>query len=597
MITERIRALRSEMAKHHIDVYLIPTSDFHESEYVGEYFKSRSFLTGFTGSAGTAVVTKEEAGLFTDGRYFIQAEKQLRGTPVTLYKSGEESVPTVKEFIKDRLPEEGCLGFDGRVVNGRLGEELKKMADKKHARLYFEADLIDRIWQDRPAISAKPVYLLADCYAGETTGQKLTRVRKKMSACKADIQILTSLYDIAWLFNVRGDDISHVPVVISYAAIMEQECVWFVQEQCLNQEVKEYLQNNHIKVKSYEEFYGFVDELQGERTVLLDKNIVNYRIYESLAARVKIVDQQNPQELMRSIKNRTELAHIREAHRKDGVAFTKFMYWVKERVKAGLKLTETDAAAYLEERRKEQQNFIDISFDTICAYEENAAMMHYSAQPESCAVLEPKGFLLVDSGGHYLEGSTDITRTIALGELTDKQKEHFTAVCRANLNLSAAKFLYGCRGINLDILARGPIWELGLDYKCGTGHGIGYLLNVHEGPNGIRWKIMPERDDSCILEEGMVTTNEPGIYLEGQYGIRTENELICKKSEKNEYGQFMYFETVTYAPIDLDAILPERMNEMERRLLNDYHKLVFEKLSVCFTEKEKEWLKHYTRAI
>lgn len=349
-------------------------------------------------------------------------------------------------------------------------------------------------------------------------------------------------------------------------------------------------------LRPYEAIYEYAAQIPAGKAVLLDAKTVNYRIFHSLPEEVEVVQADNPTEWMKSVKNETEISNMRNAHVKDGVAFTKFMYWLKSNI-GKTEITEMSASDYLENCRRAQDLFVDLSFDTISAYGANAAMMHYTATPESDTKLEPKGFLLVDSGGHYLDGSTDITRTIALGALSGEEKFHFTTVCRSNLNLAAAKFLHGCSGLNLDILSRGPLWDLGLDYKCGTGHGIGYLLNVHEGPNGFRWKIVPERNDCCVLEEGMVTTDEPGLYLEGKYGIRTENELLCKKAEKNEYGQFMEFETITYAPIDLDAILPEEMTARERKLLNDYHKTVYAKLAPYLSAEEREWLAEYTREI
>lgn len=596
MTAERIEALRAEMRLRKIDMYIIPTSDFHESEYVGDYFKARKYITGFTGSAGIAVITLEEAGLWTDGRYFIQAEQQLAGSPVELYRMGEEGVPAVKEYVEQNLPQGGCLGFDGRVVNAKAGEDYEKIAEEKQGRVSVTEDLAGIIWKERPELPKNPVFLLEEKYAGESAGDKLKRVREKMKEKNADIHILTSLYDIAWLFNIRGGDIEHVPVVLSFAAITQEENLWFIHPEVLNERLQEYCRENHITCRGYEEIYDYAEKIPAGKTVLLDKNIVNYRIFHSLHPEVNVVQDSNPTEWMKAVKNETELSNIRKAHVKDGVAFTKFMYWLKTNI-GRQKITEISASDYLEARRREQDLFVDLSFDTISAYGANAAMMHYTATPESDAELKPEGFLLVDSGGHYLDGSTDITRTMALGTLKEEEKLHFTTVCRSNLNLAAAKFLYGCRGLNLDILSRGPLWNLGLDYKCGTGHGIGYLLNVHEGPNGFRWKIVPERDDSCVLEEGMVTTDEPGVYLEGKYGIRTENELVCKKAEKNEYGQFMEFETITYAPIDLDAILPEEMTASERKLLNDYHQMVYEKISPYLDEEEREWLKTYTRAI
>lgn len=596
MVTERIQALRAEMQKRNIDMYIVPTSDFHESEYVGDYFKARKYITGFTGSAGTAVITKDAAGLWADGRYFIQAEQQLAGSPITLYRMGEEGVPTVKEYVEQNLKEGGCLGFDGRVINAKDGEDYEKTAAGRQGTVYADEDLVGVIWEGRPELPKNPVFVLEGKYAGESTESKLKRLREKMAEKKAGIHILTSLYDIAWLFNIRGGDISHVPVVLSFAAITDQDCIWFIHEEVLDQNLQQYCREQHITILPYGDIYRYAEEIPENASVLLDKNIVNYRIFHNLAPKVNVVHGENPTELMKAVKNETELSNIRNAHVKDGVAFTKFMYWLKTNI-GKIEITEISASDYLEGLRKEQELFVDLSFDTISAYGANAAMMHYTATPESNAVLKPQGFLLVDSGGHYLDGSTDITRTMALGSLTEEEKFHFTTVCRSNLNLAAAKFLHGCRGLNLDILSRGPLWNLGLDYKCGTGHGIGYLLNVHEGPNGFRWKIVPERGDSCVLEEGMVTTDEPGVYLEGKYGIRTENELICKKAEKNEYGQFMEFETITYAPIDLDAILPEEMTATERNLLNQYHKMVYEKISPFLEKEEQEWLKTYTREI
>ena len=596
MIAERIEALRAEMRARKVDMYIVPTSDFHESEYVGDYFKARKYLTGFTGSAGTAVVTEAETGLWVDGRYFIQAEKQLGQSPVVLYRMGEEGVPTVKEYVEKNLPEGGCLGFDGRVVNAKAGEDYGKIAQGKQGTVFVDEDLMGIIWKERPELPKNPVFILEEKYAGESTKGKLKRLREKMAEKGADVHILTSLYDIAWLFNIRGGDIDHVPVALSFAAITQQESFWFIQGEALDGSLLEYCSANEITIQPYGEIYNYAAKIPEHETVLLDKNIVNYRIFHSLGENVKVVSEANPTELMKAIKNGTELSNIRNAHVKDGVAFTKFMFWLKKNI-GKMEITEISASDYLEARRKEQDLFVDLSFDTISAYGANAAMMHYTATPDSNAKLKPEGFLLVDSGGHYLDGSTDITRTIALGTLTEEEKFHFTTVCRSNLNLAAAKFLYGCLGLNLDILSRGPLWNLGLDYKCGTGHGIGYLLNVHEGPNGFRWKVVPERGDSCVLEEGMVTTDEPGVYLEGRYGIRTENELICKKAEKNEYGQFMEFEAVTYAPIDLDAILPEEMTATERNLLNNYHKMVYDKISPFLEEEEREWLKGYTREI
>lgn len=584
------------MAQRGIDIYVVPTSDFHDSEYVGEHFKARKFITGFTGSAGTAVITMTEAGLWTDGRYFVQAERQLEGSTVTLYRMGEEGVPTVDEFLAEKLPENGCLGFDGRVIGGTWGRRMEKLAEKKNGTIHCNEDLIDIIWEERPALSKEPAFILEEKYAGKSTAEKLAAVREAMEKEGADYHILTSLYDIAWLLNVRGGDIECVPVVLSYLVLTEKECIWFLQEEIVDEKLRAYLNENHITTRSYDAIYEYVLDIPANAKVLLSAGQVNYRIVSSLNEDITIIDKPNPTLLMKAVKNQTEVDNTRAAHVKDGVAVTKFMYWLKNNI-GKTKITEISASDYLENLRKEQENFLGISFNTISAYGANAAMMHYSATPESDTELKPEGFLLVDSGGHYYEGTTDITRTFALGPITDEMRTHFTAVCRSNMNLAHAKFLYGCTGLNLDILARGPLWEMGIDYKCGTGHGVGYLLNVHEGPNGFRWRVVTERNDSGVLQEGMITTDEPGVYLEGKYGIRTENELVCHKSCKNEYGQFMEFENITYAPIDLDAIDPEQMTKREREYLNEYHAMVYKTLSPYMTEEENEWLKRYTRAI
>lgn len=596
MIPERLTALREEMKRRSIDIYVVPTADFHESEYVGEHFKARKFITGFTGSAGTAVITLKEAGLWTDGRYFVQAEKQLEGSTVTLYRMAEEGVPAVEEFVKDKLPQGGCIGFDGRTVNGAWGEKFAAIAEEKGGSLSVGEDLIDLIWTDRPELSRAPLFILEEKYSGKSTAEKIKDVRAKMAEEGADVHILTSLCDIAWLLNIRGGDIQSVPVVLSYLVLTKDQCIWFLQEEVVDDAIRAYLNENHIETRPYDAIYTYVPVIPESAVVLMNKSGVNYRICNELNKNIQVINKPNPTELMKAVKNPVEVDNIRLAHVKDGVAVTKFMYWLKTNI-GKIPMTEISASDYLEARRREQENFIDLSFTTISAYGANAAMMHYSATPKSDTVLKPEGFLLVDSGGHYYEGTTDITRTFVLGPISDEMKQHFTAVCRSNMKLANAKFLYGACGLNLDILARGPLWDMGIDYKCGTGHGVGYILNVHEGPNGFRWKIVPERHDSGVLEEGMITTDEPGVYLEGKYGIRTENELVCRKAEKNEYGQFMEFENITYAPIDLDGIDPEQMSPREKQMLNDYHKKVYEVLSPYMTEEENEWLKKYTRAI
>ena len=595
-IKEKLNALRQEMKKRAIDIYIIPTSDFHESEYVGDYFKARKYMTGFTGSAGVAVVTADEAGLWTDGRYFIQAARQLKGSTITLYRSGEEGVPTIPEFLTEKLPEGGTLGFDGRVINSAAAEKYEAIVAEKNGKLYVSEDLVDLIWKDRPALPSDKVWILTEEYSGEPLASKLSRIRKAMEEKEADVHLISSLYDIAWILNLRANDIQNVPVFLSFLMLTQEDCKLFIREEILTGEVRDYLTGNQVTICPYEDVYAETAKIASGKTVLMDETIINYRLKTSLADGVTICNAPDPSDAMKAVKNETELKNTRLAHLRDGVAFTKFMYWVKQNV-GKEKITEYTAACYLDNLRAMQEHFLDLSFTTISAYGPNAAMMHYKAEEATAAELKPEGFLLVDSGGHYLEGTTDITRTIALGPVSEQQKLHFTTVCRSNLNLADAKFLYGCSGMNLDILSRGPLWKMGIDYKCGTGHGVGHILNVHEGPNGFRWRMVPERKDSGCLEAGMITTDEPGVYLEGEYGIRTENELICVQAEKNEYGQFMEFENITFAPIDLDAIDPEEMSRRERKLLNDYHKNVYEKISPYLTDEEREWLKIYTREI
>ena len=596
MIQQRLACLRNEMQKRNIAVYIVPTSDFHESEYVGEYFKARQFISGFTGSAGVAVITLFEAKLWTDGRYFIQAQKQLEGTTITLMKMGQEGVPTVDEYIENILSEKQVLAFDGRVINGTWGTKLKKIADRKKASVYDKEDLIDIIWTDRPPLAKNPAIIFEQKYAGESTAVKLLKVRDKMKEYDADIHLLSSLTDIAWLLNIRGSDISYVPVVLSYLSISNDECIWFIQEEILTEELEEYLDDFGIKTASYNSFYEYVSSISSNKKVLMDCSVINYRICNCIPDGVEILDKQGPTVVMKAIKNNKQIDNLRKAHTKDAIAMIKFMYWLKTNIGKDT-ITEISASDYLASLRQEQEGFLDLSFDTISGYAEHGAIVHYSATSETDIELKPEGLLLVDSGGHYLEGTTDITRTFALGPLTDEMKADFTRVCRANINLAATQFRYGCSGYNLDIITRQPFWEAGLDFNHGTGHGVGYVLNVHEGPNGFRWRVPQNASEICVLEEGMVTTDEPGIYIEGKYGIRTENELVCRKGIKNEYGQFMYFENLTYVPIDLDAIEPDQMSAVEKDRLNDYHAFVYEKMSPYFDGDELEFLKKYTRAI
>ena len=595
MIAERLSRLRALMQQKGVGAYYVPTADFHLSEYVNPYFKSRQYLTGFTGSAGTLVVTMDEAALWVDGRYFIQAEEQLSGTPVKLMKMGEEGVPSVLEYLS-KLPEGTVIGLDGRTVSAAMASRMEKTPSTRNNTLEPDMDLVGDIWPERPPRPNAPVYVLGVDSVGVSAADKIADIRRVLVEKDADAHVLCTLDDIAWLFNLRGGDVECNPVFLSYAIIERDAAYIFADKRKFHACVQEYLRQLNVTLLPYNDIYEFASKYDEGDAILLSTASVNYTLYDKLYDKAIIIDEENPEQLKKAIKNPVEIENMRKAHIKDGLAVTRFMRWVKENV-GKEPISELSAAAKMDSLRLETEGNLGRSFSTISAYGPHAALPHYAPTEESNLAVEPRGFLLMDSGGQYYEGTTDITRTIAVGPLTDTEKKHFALVLRSMLRLANARFLYGCRGLNLDILARGPLWDEGLDFKHGTGHGIGYLLNVHEAPNGLRWKIVPERVDSCVFEEGMITSDEPGIYIEGSHGIRTENLIVCRKGEKNEYGQFMYFETLTMAPIDLDAIDPSYLNDAEKQQLNDYHRLVYEKLSPYMDDGEREWLRKYTRAI
>lgn len=597
----KIGQLRDRMKELGIDAYLVPTADFHESEYVGEFFKCRHFLTGFNGTAGTAVITMDKAGLWTDGRYFVQAEEQLSGSEIKLYRMGEPEFPTLDEFLEEELPVDGCLGFDGRVVNSELGYGLQNLLQEKNVTINCSKDLVGEIWTSRPAMSCEPIWSLDVKYAGKSTVEKLSDLRDAMKKNKAQIHLMTALDEIAWLFNLRGNDIVNNPVFLSYALITQDEAYLYVQKEAIKEDTKmgkevcAALAEAKVQVKEYAEFLQDVAALKNEK-ILLERKKASFAVCESIDASCRIIDEMNPCATMKAVKNATEIENMRKAHLKDGIAVTKFMYWLKHTI-GTCDMTEMTAAHKIEELRAEQGNYIEPSFVTIAAYKENAAMCHYHPSDEVCKKLKPEGLLLVDSGGQYLEGTTDITRTYALGSLTEKEKEYYTIVATAMLKVSTMKFLHGCRGINLDYTIREAFWKRGLDFAHGTGHGVGYLSNVHERPNGLRWKVVPERQDSAVIEPGMICSDEPGLYFAGDFGTRTENLILCVEDEKNEYGQFLKFEFLTKAPIDLEALDTRFMDDADIERLNTYHKDVYETISPYMNEEEKEWLKHVTREI
>lgn len=601
-ISDRIAALRSEMKLRKINLYIVSSTDYHNSEYIGDYFKERQYVTGFTGSAGTAVFAENKAGLWTDGRYFIQAEKELQGSGIELFKMGEPDCPSLEDFVRKELPEGGTVGFDGRTVQVEKGKEFAKIAEEKRGKISCLSDLVDFVWEDRPKLPSGKAYALEEAYAGESVLSKLERVRKKMSEAGADVHLLSSLDDIAWLLNIRGNDIPCCPLVLAHLMMDEEHVELFTEEAKFSEELRQKLAKNNVFLRPYTELEDAIRQLknvkknlsQNTRKLLIDPERISYAVYKLIPDTVKVIEEENPEIKMKSVKNDIEVEHIRQAHLKDAVAHTKFMYWLKKN--AGKEtITELSASERLEDFRKEQDGYLWPSFDPICAYGEHAAIVHYSSSPETNVELTKGGLFLTDTGGNYYDGSTDITRTVAIGEVDEKQKEDFTMVACSMLRLADAKFLAGCSGMVLDYAAREPFWRRGLNYNHGTGHGVGYLGNIHEAPIGFRWKAT--RDAMCEIEPGMVITDEPGIYIEGSHGIRIENELLVCAGEKNEYGQFLYFEPLTFVPIDLDALSPECMTEEEKKLLNAYHKNVYEKISPYLSEEEQKWLKEYTRPV
>lgn len=593
-VSERIAKLRALMAEKGIDAYVVPTADFHQSEYVGEHFKARKYITGFSGSYGTAVICQDDAGLWTDGRYFFQATNELEGSGVRLMKMFVGDTPSVTEYLADKIPEGGKVGFDGRVLSMDEGKEYEDALSPKNISIDYEEDLIDQIWEDRPPLSDKPAFFLEEKYSGESSAHKLERVRKIMKDNGATVHIIASLDDTGWLLNVRGDDIDFFPLLLSYSIVRMDSVDLYVDETKLNDRILEEFKKVNVTLHPYNDIYEDIKKLDASETALIDPMKMNYALYKNIPC--KIVEAANPTILMKAMKNDVELENIKEAHIKDGIAITKFMYWIKTRYDKE-DITELSSADKLTSLRAAQEGYIRDSFEPLCAFADHAAMMHYSPSKETDVVLNEGAMFLNDTGGGYYEGSTDITRTFILGSIDQDMKKYFTAVVRAMMNLSRANFLYGCHGYNLDVLVRQPIWDLNIDFQCGSGHGVGYLGNVHEPPTGFRWYVVPSKNEHHQLEEGMVITDEPGIYEDGKFGIRIENEFIVRKGELNKYGQFMHFETITFAPIDLDGIDPEEMTKSEREWLNNYHKDVYEKIGPHLTDEEREWLKEYTRAI
>lgn len=602
IIQDRLSALRAKMAENGIDYYLMPTSDYHNSEYAADFFKAREYFCGFTGSNGTLVVSADWAGMWTDGRYFIQAEREMKGTGVTLYRMGEEGVPTIAEYLYDNMKSGQVLGFDGKVVPAREGLSYENKLRKKQVKIKFDKDLAGEVWTDRPALPCNPIYVLSDELCGKSFAQKLADVREVMEKEKANAYLLCKLDDICWFTNLRGNDVECNPVILSYLFITQKTVSMFVQFEELNDEVRAYCENNNIELVAYNRIISWLDEYEYEGITLYDERNVSYSVYRTIkdnsdSAGAGIKNIFDPTEMMKACKNDTEIKNIREVYLRDSAALTKFIYWVKKEVKNGAKLNEYTAAMHLDEMRAALPGFIELSFPTISAYKDNAAMMHYEATEDSNAELKPEGFLLVDSGGTYMGGTTDVTRTIVLGPVTDEEKMHYTLTAVGMLQLANAHFLEGCNGRNLDILARQPLWNIDVDYKCGTGHGIGYMLNVHEGPHSIRWKSRSSEDEAA-LKVGMIMSDEPGVYIEGKHGIRIENILEVVNGVKNSDGQFLEFRHLTYVPLDREAIDKKYLQPREVKAINEYHKMVCKALLPLIEEPEiQEWLKEETKPL
>ena len=590
VIRQRLSELRSAMAEAGIDAYYINTADFHNSEYVSDYFKVREFFSGFTGSNGSLVVMQEEAGLWTDGRYFVQAEAQIEGTGITLYRMGEEGVPEIKDFLASKLKEGQVLGFDGRTVTANKGKEFKAVAKKHGFTIACKKDLSKGIFK-RPDFPLSRAEVLPTELTGESVNSKLERVREVLRDNGAGSIFLTSLDDIMWLFNIRGNDVECNPVLMSYAYITLSTAILFVQKEAVTEELRTAMDKASVTISDYGYVKKFLkDQFFDEGAVMLDMSEVNYSYFKQIKKRAEVIDHRNPTCEFKAVKNNVELANMKKIYLKDSIALTRFIRELVTNI-GKEPMTEMSASDRLEEYRREIPEFRDLSFGTISAYGANAAMMHYAPSDARPVELKAEHMLLIDSGGQYNGGTTDVTRTIVLGELTEEERRGFTLTACSMLRLLNAKFLYGCTGRNLDILARERMWNEGMDYKCGTGHGIGYILNVHEGPQNIRWKAV---ENEAVLEEGMAISNEPGVYKAGKFGIRTENIVVVKKGVHTDDGQFMEFDNLTIVPIDDKGIDRSIMSERELSMYIAYQTAVYNELKPHLSAEEAEWLKEYS---
>lgn len=593
---ERLKQLRELMKREKTDMFFIPSSDDHDSEYVAPHDQVREFFSGFTGSAGTLIATQTEAGLWTDGRYHVQAEKELEGSGIRLYKVGLKDVPSPSEYIKKNLGAGRTLAVNGFVITKKTERMLSEICEDCGASLCLDIDPAHGIWKDRPARPAEPAWRLEECYAGESTAAKLNRLRERMKEEEATAVVIGELESAAWLLNLRGSDITHVPVAMCFVLVTLEDATLFIAPEAVDEKLQADLAQDGIKTAPYEAVYTCFSRFREEDIIWMDSESVNARLYDSALHYAHVYDDTLPIPLWKAVKNETEVANIKKAHIEDAVAMITFLREIKEEFVDG-SMTERDVEDRLLKLRSARPGYIDLSFDTISAYGPNAAMMHYSTSETSNATLHAKGFLLVDSGGHYKTGTTDITRTIALGPLTEEERRMYTLTLKGHFQLASAVFREGMTGYGLDILARGPLWEQGVDYLCGTGHGVGYVLSVHEGPNAFRWRLREDADDIVALKPGMITTDEPGVYEEGRYGIRLENELLCVPAMDTVYGRMLKFEPVTYVPFDSDAIDVSLLMPDDIQRIDDYHAFVYHTMKDHLGEKERIWLEQVTRPL
>ena len=589
-IKERIHALRMTFRPNNIKAFIIPSTDPHLSEYVAPYWMSREWISGFTGSAGTAVILMDKAGLWTDSRYFLQAEKELEGSGITLYKEMLPETPSITKFLCQNLKPGESVSIDGKMFSVQQVEQMKEDLAPYQLQVNLFGDPLKNIWKDRPSMPDAPAFIYEVKYAGKSCGEKVAAIRTELKEKGIFALFLSSLDEIAWTLNLRGSDVHCNPVIVSYLLVTQDEVVYFISPEKITQEVNEYLQEQQVSLRKYDEAESFLNSFTGEN-ILIDPKKTNYAIYSAINPACKVVRGESPVTLLKAIRNEQEIAGIHHAMQRDGVALVKFLKWLEASVLSG-KETELSVDRKLHEFRAAQPLYMGESFDTIAGYKEHGAIVHYSATEESDVTLQSKGFLLLDSGAQYLDGTTDITRTIALGELTEEEKTDYTLILKGHIALAMAKFPAGTRGAQLDVLARMPIWSHGMNFLHGTGHGVGHFLSVHEGPQSIRMNENP-----IVLQPGMVTSNEPGVYKAGSHGIRTENLTLVCKDKEGMFGEYFKFETITLCPICKKGIIKEMLTAEEVKWFNDYHQTVYKKLSPSLNEEEKKWLLEATKAI